>query len=170
MPGRSQAWILLCLTPSNLNGGTISGTIQTATSGTVNYGTLTFNLSQPIMIPGTGLVTTSQVNCYTSAVGSVVGVRDPVNPTTLSANLSSGTLGAGPYYVKYAYWNATGISIASGEASFTLSGTGTLIVSAPSIQPTAASGYKVYIGATKGSESAVQVQRILACNSIARQH
>jgi len=71
-----------------------------------------------MVIAGTALVVSSQVSCYTSAAGNVVA-PDPVNPTILSANLSSGTLGAGPYYVRY--WNGSGESVVSGEATFTLS-------------------------------------------------
>jgi hypothetical protein len=81
--------------------GTLTGSIQTASGGTVNRGTLTFNLSQPGVVSGTASIVTSQFSCYTSALGNVVAVPDPGNPVALSSNYSTGRLPAATYYVKY---------------------------------------------------------------------
>lgn len=98
-------------------------------------------------------VVTSSVSCYTDASGNVVGVPDALVVPVLSANYASGSLSAGTYYVKIAYYNSTGIGIASPEASITLSGTGKIIVTAPVLQPASATGYKVYVSTTTGTET-----------------
>ena len=47
------AFLALCCAPG-AKAGTITGTIRTPTGGTINRGTLTFNLSQPMMQAGLG--------------------------------------------------------------------------------------------------------------------
>jgi hypothetical protein len=69
--------------------GTLTGSIQTASGGTVNRGTLTFNLSQPGVVSSTASIVTSQFSCYTSAQGNVVAVPDPGNPVALSSRATS---------------------------------------------------------------------------------
>ncbi|MGA2905165.1 MAG: hypothetical protein ABSD98_15145 [Candidatus Korobacteraceae bacterium] len=43
-------WLLLA---ANLFAGTVTGLFQTPTGGVIKNGTLTFNLSQPAVLPGT---------------------------------------------------------------------------------------------------------------------
>lgn len=133
--------------------GTITGNIQTATGGAVANGTLGFVLSQGAVLSGTGTLVTSQVNCYTSNLGNVVGLPDPLANPVLSTNTASGTLASGTYYVKLTYFNASGETIAGPEGSVVLSSQGTVIVAAPVLQPASATGYKVYIGSSSGTET-----------------
>ena len=65
---------------------TITGSLQTATGGTVTNGTLTFSLSQPAVVSGTSSVSANTVSCYTSTAGNVVGVPDPLATPVLSTN------------------------------------------------------------------------------------
>lgn len=132
----------------------IIGQVQTATGGPVNYGALTFSLSQPAIIAGTASIATEQSACYTSAQGNVVGVPDALATPVLSVNLSAGTLPAGTYYVVIYYIGAGGVGAISPEASINLSNQGTLYVSAPGVQPSSATGYYgVAISTTSGGET-----------------
>jgi len=69
--------------------GNISGTITTATGGVIGNGTLTFTLSQPAVLAGTGLVSSQSVSCYTATSGAIVGVPDSVVLPVLGTNLAS---------------------------------------------------------------------------------
>jgi hypothetical protein len=140
-------------TPAGAPTSSIIGQLQTATGGTINNGTLTFVLSQPAVVSGSSSVVASAVSCYTSSAGNVVGIPDPLASPAVSANLASGSLLAGTYYVKLASWVGSTLSLPSPETVFTLTGTGTLLVSAPAVQPTSASGYNVYIGTSSGAET-----------------
>lgn len=144
---------LALLLPIASFAGTINGQLQTPTGGPVANATLTFTLSQPAILAGTASIVPSTVSCYTSAAGNVVGLPDPLTYPVLATNTASGTLPAGTYYVKIAYTGTPGDSIASPEATVVLSATGTVIVTAPTVQPASATGYKVYIGSTSGSET-----------------
>ena len=84
--------------------GTISGQIQTATGGSIANGTLTFSLSQPSVLSGTATIATQTVSCYTDNFGNVVGLPDPIVGVITSVTTSSGSLAAGTYYVKIAYY------------------------------------------------------------------
>ena len=145
--------VLLSLTAAAFGQGTISGQLQTATGGAVSNGTLSFTLSQPSVVSGTASLVSSPAACYTSNAGNVVGIPDPILPPVLSTNTASGTLGAGTYYVKIYYTSATGNSASSPEAIVSLTSTGTVIVAAPALQPTAATGYGVAISASSGTET-----------------
>jgi hypothetical protein len=134
--------------------GTITGFIQTPTGGPVANGALTFNLSQGAVLPGTSTLVTNQVSCYTTSVGSIVGMPDPLVAPVVAPNTSSGTLPAGTYYVKIYYFNVTSYSNSSPETTVVLSSTGQLQVSAPAFQPPSASGYVVAISTTSGAEQA----------------
>jgi hypothetical protein len=133
--------------------GTITGQFQTATGGTINNGTLSFTLSQPAVLSGTASLITQASSCYTSTVGNIVGLPDPLSLPVVTTNTSSGTLAAGTYYTKITYYGAGGETVASAETSTVLTGTGTLIVNAPILQPAGATGYKVYIGTSSGGET-----------------
>jgi hypothetical protein len=130
------------------------GQVQTATGGPVNYGALTFSLSQPAIIAGTATIATEQSACYTSAQGNVVGVPDALASPVLSLGYSSaGTLAAGTYYVVLYYIGAGGVGAVSPEAKINLSGMGTVYVNAPGVQPNSATGYGVAISTTSGGET-----------------
>jgi hypothetical protein len=132
----------------------IVGNLTTATGGVVTNGTLTFSLSQPAVVSGTASVASSTVSCYTSTVGNLVGVPDPLALPVVTTNTASGTLPAGTYYVKITYVGAGGQSVPSPETTVVLSAQGTLNIQAPAIQPTAATGFfNVYIGTTPGGET-----------------
>ena len=131
-------------------GGTITGQIQTATGGAIKGGTLTFSLSQPAIVSNTASLATTQVSCYTSTAGNIVGVPDPLALPLVSANLASGTLPAGTYYVQFFYTSANGISVASPELAFISSGT--LNVNPPTLQPASATGFGVAISTSSGAE------------------
>jgi hypothetical protein len=124
-----------------------------ATGGAVANGTLGFTLSQPAVLSGSGTVVTTTVNCYTSTTGTVVGLPDPLLLPALSPNTSSGTLAAGTYYVRITFYNASGETVSSPESSVVLSAQGSVVVAAPLFQPSNATGYKVYISATSGTET-----------------
>jgi hypothetical protein len=148
-----SAWLaILLLLVAQLQAGNITGVVQTATGGAIAYGTFTFTLSQPAVLSGTATVVTSPANCYTDVGGNIVAVPDPLaQPVTSSG---SGTLAGGTYYTKLAYWNASGVSNPSPENVAVLSGSGfALLVNAPVVQPSNASGYKVYIGTSSGTET-----------------
>lgn len=147
------AFVCLLLCGLQAFGGTVTGVVQNAAGGPVRNGTFSFTLTAPATIAGTATVVTSSVPCYTDGNGNVAGEPDPLLAPSLSVNLGSGTLAAGTYFVKIVYYDATGSSFPSPEASITLSAPGTLIVNAPIKQPANASGYKVYISLTTGTET-----------------
>jgi hypothetical protein len=128
------------------------GQVQTATGGAINYGALTFSLSQPAVVAGSATIATETSACYTSAQGNIVGIPDPVALPVLSAS-SSGTLPAGTYYVVLYYVGAGGVSAVSPEASINLSSQGSVIVRAPGVQPNSATGYGVAISTTASAET-----------------
>lgn len=146
-------WLLLSAFMQNAVAGTVTGQVQTPSGGPFANATFSFTLTQPALVSGTATVAPATVNCYTDANGNVVGEPNPLVIPTTSANLGSGTLGAATYFVKITYFDGTGESVASPEATLILSGTGTLVVTAPTRQPTGASGYKVYISTATGTET-----------------
>jgi hypothetical protein len=150
--GLATALVVLSMVVSAV-AGTISGQIQTPTGGVLKNGTLGFKLSQPAVLSGTAIISTTQSFCYTSNLGAIVGLPDPLALPVVSTNTLSGTLVAGTYYTVITYYGAGGETVASPETSTVLSATGTLIISGPVLQPGSATGYKVYIGATPGSET-----------------
>src|SRR5437588_5949218 len=133
--------------------GTVTGQVQTATGGVLTNSTLTFTLSQPAVLSGTATIAPSPASCYISTAGNIVGNPDPLALPALSTNTASGTLAAATYFVKITYNGAGGETVASPEASVVLSAQGTVIVTAPVLQPASATGYKVYIPSTTGTET-----------------
>lgn len=131
----------------------VVGQVQTATGGAINYGALTFSLSQAAVVAGSATVATETSACYTSAQGNIVGVPDPVALPIVSVNLSAGTLPAGTYYVVVYYIGAGGVSAVSPEATINLSSLGSLLVHAPGVQPNSATGYGVAIATSSGAET-----------------
>jgi hypothetical protein len=131
----------------------IIGQLATPTGGAIVNGTLTFQISQPALIPGSVAIVPQSVSCSTTQGGSVVGVPDPLALPIVSTNTSTGSLSAATYYIKIAYTTAAGVTLPSPEQAAVLSGTGELIITAPAIQPSGATGYNVYIGASSGAET-----------------
>jgi len=86
-------------------------------------------------------------------LGYEVGRRAPLVAPTVTANTASGALPAGTYFTKIAYFDASGESIASPEATTILAAQGSLIVNAPVDQPAAASGYNIYICSRSGAQA-----------------
>jgi hypothetical protein len=142
---------LFCL--ASAFAGTVTGTVQNAASGPVANGTFGFTLTQGAMVVGTANVVPTTVNCYTDGNGNLVGEPNPLALPVVSSNLGSGTLAAGVYFVRLTYQDATGETVASPEVSFTMTGIGTLIVTAPLIQPAGVTAYRVYISTATGTET-----------------
>jgi len=139
--------------------GTITGAIQLASSGKgVANGVLTFTLSQPAVASGSATIVTSPVNCYTDALGNVVGLPNPLSAASLSSNAGGGTLPAGNYFVRYTWANASGETVASPEVLRTTSQTGVLVVQAPGNPPANATQWKIYISASAGAETLQSTQ------------
>jgi hypothetical protein len=133
--------------------GTLAGQFQTATGGVITNGTLTFHLSQPIVIAGTAQVITQDSSCYTDSNGNIVGLPDPLALPIVTTNTASGTLASGTYYTRITYYNASGQTFYSPETATVLSSTGTLVVNPPALHPPSATGYSIYIGSTSGGET-----------------
>lgn len=139
-----------------MEAGTISGSILTAGSSGVSNGTLAFTLSQTAYkSDGTGVLATSPTNCYTSTDGSIVGVPNSLVAPSVSNSGVGGTIPAATYFVKIAYWNATGVGLAtpSGTVTTTTGSTSSITVNMPALQPATASGIKIYVGTVSGSET-----------------
>lgn len=149
---------LLLLLPALAFGGTVTGVINTATSGPVKNGALTFVLTQSAVQTGTATIVSTPVSCYTDASGNVVGEPNPVVVPSVSTNTSSGTLAAGTYYSKITLYDASGETAVSPEQTTVLSSQGTLIFAVPGVQPATATGWKIYIGATSGAETLQSTQ------------
>ena len=130
----------------------ITGILQTPTGGTLNNATLSFTLSQPAVVAGSSTIVPQASSCYTSTTGAIVGLPDPLTPPTETH--AGGSMPSGTYYLKYTYTGAAGVqSSASPESVIVLSAGGGIIVSPPTVQPSAATGYSVYIGTTSGGET-----------------
>ncbi|HVB39673.1 MAG TPA: hypothetical protein VNE83_02150 [Terriglobales bacterium] len=146
---------LLCLLGGRgARAGTLTGKFVTPLSGPVANGMLLLTLSQAAVVPGSFAIVPQTVSCSTSTDGSVVGVPNPLTAPTAGAFTGVGTLAGGTYFVKIVY---TGISstvtLASPELALALASTGELRINAPTVQPGAATGYAVYIGASSGAET-----------------
>jgi len=95
LQGLLFAVLLISIVGIRVYAGTVTGQIQFASSGRgVPNGTLTFNLTQAAIVAGQGTVVTSGVNCYTDALGNIVGLPNPLTAPSLSSN-GSGSLAAG---------------------------------------------------------------------------
>lgn len=151
----SRIVALVCLGLFTLQSfaGTVTGQVQNAAAGPVRNGTFSFTLTAPATVAGTATVVTSSVPCYTDGNGNVAGEPDPLLAPVLSVNLASGTLPAATYFVKIWYFDGTGNSFVSPEASISLVSIGTLNVLSPVKQPLNASGYRVGISTVSGSET-----------------
>lgn len=137
--------------------GTFVGTIANSNGLGIANGTITETLSQAAYIPGSFAVATNTISCYTgstssSQAGSILGLPDPRVALATSVNYGSGSLPSGTYYIQYSYIGTSTETLPSPEFTATMASSGTLTITAPSIRPASAIGWKVYIGTTSGGE------------------
>jgi len=133
--------------------GTITGQIQTASSGRgVANGVFTFTLSQPAVVSGSASIVTSPVNCYTDAFGNVVGLPNPLTAPAASSSAGSG-LPAAAYRVRYTWANSSGETVAGPALVITTTLTGSLTVQVPPNPPAGASVWNIYIGTSAVAET-----------------
>jgi len=131
--------------------GTITGQMQTATSGRgIANGVFTFTLSQPAVVSGSASIVTSPVNCYTDAFGNVVGLPNPLTAPAASSAAGAG-LPAATYRVRYTWANSSGETVASPALVITTTLTGSLTVQVPPNPPAGASVWNIYVGTSAGS-------------------
>jgi hypothetical protein len=134
--------------------GTVTGQIQLASSGKgFPNGTLTFTLTQAAVVSGTATIVTSLVNCYTDALGNVVGLPNPLALPVLSAMNGGGTLPAGNYFVRTTWANSSGETAPGPEKNINTTQTGVLVVQVPVNPPATATQWKIYIGTATGTET-----------------
>ncbi len=146
--------LFLCLNPASLSAGTITGPIQLASSGKgFPNGTLTFTLTQAAVVSGTATIVTSPVNCYTDALGNVVGLPNPLALPVLSSVNGGGTLPPGNYFVRTTWANSSGETVPGPERSINITQAGQLVVQVPANPSANATQWKIYIGATTGTET-----------------
>jgi hypothetical protein len=110
-PEKNHFLVLFVLLSGSIRlfAGTVTGQIQLASSGKgFPNGTLTFTLTQAAVVSGTATIVTSPVNCYTDALGNVVGLPNPLALPVLSAMNGGGTLPAGNYFVRTTWANSSG--------------------------------------------------------------
>lgn len=146
--------ICIFLAALNASAGTVSGVVQNAQGGPLQNGTLTFQLTQPTFLSGTALVVPTSVSCFTDTAGNVTGEPSPLALPVVTPVTTSGTLPQATYYVRITYNDPTGQTVASPELPVLLSSTGSLVVTAPTLQPTNVTSYSVYISSgTPGAET-----------------
>lgn len=136
--------------------GWLSGKLQLPSGLGVSNGTLLLQLSQQAYLDAGSQVAPAQVSCYTSIDGTVVGLPNPGAAPVVNPFPGIGTLPAATYFVETVYTGASpsgARSLVSPEAQVTLSSTGNLVVTAPTVQPATATGYAVYIGTSSGTET-----------------
>ncbi|MBZ5523749.1 MAG: hypothetical protein LAP21_16065 [Acidobacteriia bacterium] len=147
---------LLCQTPAH--GGTVTGQIQMTTSGRgVSNGTLTFTLTQAAVVSGSASIATSPVNCFTDAVGKVVGLPNPLSAPAVSTSPGAG-LPAGTYLVRYTWANSSGETVASPPTVITTTSAGSLGLQVPANPPANATQWKIYIGTSTLAETLQSTQ------------
>jgi hypothetical protein len=86
-------------------------------------------------------------------LGHAIGIPDPDATPAAAVDTTAGALTPGTYYLTITYYGEAGESIASPEAEVVLTSPGSLVVSAPDVQPPLASGYNVYVGTSSGAKA-----------------
>lgn len=146
--------LAILLLATSMTGANLTGTFKLPnTALPLRNATVTFTLNQAAVIPGSFLIVPSPVSCYTSTDGSIKGLPNPLVAPSVSNNLVTGSISAGTYYVRISYTGSGPVeTLVSPSHSTVLSGTGQILVTAPTLQPAAATGYNVYVGTVDGSE------------------
>lgn len=158
--GRAARWAPALVAAAALCGGTAAraGTllgrfVLPTTGNGVRNGTLTLALNQAAVVPGSFAIVPQSVACYTSLDGSVVGLPNPAVPPVVHAIAGTGSLPAGTYFIEITYQGDGGESLASAESVAALGAAGEIEVDPPVVQPSGATGYRIYIGAASGTET-----------------
>ena len=130
----------------------VQGVLTNASGIPAANATLTFQPNTILFVAGTSAVVDSS-QCATDSGGSVVGVGNPLVVPRVSPQYS-GTLPAGNYYVKFAWYDQLGnTTLASPEVAMQLTAVGELQILPPvGNGPPQAVGMNVYIGVTPGGE------------------
>lgn len=133
--------------------GTITGNLTTTSGLMLANSTLTFSLSQPAVVAATFSLAQAKTTCYTDGLGKLQGIPDPVAPPVVASSPAGGRLATGIYYLTITYVGADGESIQSAEAAISLASEGSIEVKAPELQPSLASGYRIYASSTRHAET-----------------
>lgn len=130
----------------------VQGVLTNASGIPAANATLTFQPNTILFVAGTSAVVDSS-QCATDSGGSVVGVGNPLVVPRVSPQYS-GTLPAGNYYLKFAWYDQLGnTTLASPEVAMQLTAVGELQILPPvGNGPPQAVGMNVYIGVTPGGE------------------
>lgn len=132
----------------------VIGTMSSANGMPASNYSLSFQPTQVMFVGGTSIVVANS-NCATDANGAVVGIRNPLQGPVVNANLSTGTVPAGNYYVEITWYDTyTHQTLPSPEIQVQLSTTGSIVVSPPASGAAINTiGMNVYIGSTSGGET-----------------
>lgn len=137
--------------------GSVTGLLQSGGGQVLPNATLTFTPTMFAILAGSFVQTAASINCYTDALGNVVGLPNPlVQPTAAAAN--AGTLTAATnYFLQFTYTGPGTESAPSPELVFNLpGGQSSINFTAPVLQPVGATGYKVWASLTSGGEKLQQ--------------
>lgn len=133
---------------------TLTGSLQSTNGMPASNYSISFTPSQFGYVAGTGVFVNTSTNCATSVDGSVVGIPNPLSAPPVTVGFT-GTLTPGNYFVKYAFYDASGnLTLVSPETVIQLNSTGQLIVVSPtSGMPAGSVGMKVFISASTNAET-----------------
>lgn len=137
--------LLLLAVP--LRATNIVGTISAPqTNNPLRNASLTFTLNQAAVLSGTASIVTTPARCYTDQAGALKGLPNVLAAPTAVPNYASGTVPSGTYYVALAYYDSNGTTLPGPVTTVVMASTGKIDVTGPAVQPTTASGYRVYAG------------------------
>jgi hypothetical protein len=133
---------------------TLTGTLAGSNGAPAQNYIISFTISQMGYISSTGVVVNVPTYCATSTNGAVVGVPNPLAAPPVTTGFT-GTLPAANYFVKVAFYDATGnVTLVSPERQIALGSTGRLIIAAPvGGMPAGAVGQRVYISTSTNAET-----------------
>lgn len=130
----------------------LQGPLTSASGLPAQNATLTLSPSQVCFVPGSAVVV-KEAQCGTDTNGNVVGIGNPGVPRVSAQYV--GTLPAGNYYIKFAWYDQYGIqTLPSVEVAQQLTGAGELQILPPAgTGPPQAVGMDIYIGSSPGTET-----------------
>lgn len=132
---------------------TLTGNIQAANGIPAADEIINFTPSQWFFVAGSGVIVNTTTNCATSVDGSVVGLPNPLDTTIVTSGFA-GTLPPANYYVEYAWYVGSALTLPSPEMQVQQQMGGSITVQPPaSGKPAGATGMVVYIAATSGAET-----------------